>query len=524
MNFKLLFCCAARVTPSSFNMTKDKDKDNPGLLDPAPGAFSGHHEPKMPPSTFSTDPHNPSVSSDNQVKSEKTPVTDTAGAPIGGVDEKDTSSPSSSDANTPNTFSTDEQPKTQPQSDDGTATTPEDDETGWRMVKEPDLGTIHPDLELTDPKRLTRLLALLQNGWTYSHGRGPRHHDNCLWCRGPIESDIDILTHVGKDNSCKNSWPASCLMDWIEQDLDQATGYRLRCPMCSEEFCNLTKKYGKDFKARRGENTEETDPESILKSAWLRCIFFSPAFTREVFTQGKPIILMTGEEAQKLVLLGKEKVIFYQCEGLLDPVEAENKRKWLRRQYGDNLPYTIEQMTQMGIAQSEASAISFAYAQSAENPDRPIIFDKPLRMEPRFDTTWVIIRHGPNQYVMSPFLTEKIDQWIRVPSDVANVPMKSMTAEEFNDMARGDGGLIEAVKGYDAAMDEDIQRHRVIAESWLQQKLTKNKPEGVAGPKYEFWKRVKDAYDVKMNFRLAEEATVEDDGDDDWEDEDEDEV
>ena len=337
-------------------------------------------------------------------------------------------------------------------------------------------------------------------------------------------------------------------MDFIRQGLDSSAGYRIKCPMCSEEFCNLTSKSGSDFKRNQG----NANPSSVLGAAWLRCVLFTPTFAREAcLNHGKEVIVMRGTEVRKLVFLGKEKVIFYQCEGLLDPVESENKRKWLKRQYGGHLPYTVEQMTQMGIAQSEAKAIAYAFTQSTTNLANPPTLDGPLELEPPFDTIWILINHGKNQYIMSPFLSESVNQWIyrpvrqekgvtRTDSREANSTSllgaetkaalmvgaggkgpKEMTAEEFNDLAKENGGLLAAVKEFDASKDEDIKQHRTLAEQWLQHLLAKNKPDGVAGPKYEFLKRVKDAYDVKLNFTVPEEGAGGEG--DDWEDEDEDE-
>ena len=97
--------------------------------------------------------------------------------------------------------------------------------------------------------------------------------------------------------------------------------------------------------------------------------------------------------------------------------------------------------------------------------------------------------------------------------------MKDMTAVEFNALAKDNGGLLAAIRGFEASKDEDITRHRASAEQWLQHTMAKNKPEGVAGPMHVFWQRVKDAYDVKMTFKLGAQEVA---NDDDWEDEDED--
>jgi hypothetical protein len=71
----------------------------------------------------------------------------------------------------------------------------------------PDATEEHHDINMTDPKVVVRLLSLLQNGWTLSRGLGHRESD-CLWCRGPLDSKSQILTH----RKCKNSWAASCIV------------------------------------------------------------------------------------------------------------------------------------------------------------------------------------------------------------------------------------------------------------------------------------------------------------------------
>ncbi|KAJ9609701.1 hypothetical protein H2200_006029 [Cladophialophora chaetospira] len=435
-------------------------------------------------------------------------------------------SPSSSDANSPDTLSTEPQPKTQPQSDDEDLsgygpsqweTTPplapapapvEDKEECWAMIT--DTGTTHPDLDLTDRNTVTRILALIQNGWVLSHGRGPRNHENCLWCRGPIESDVHMLTHVGTDNGskCRNSWPATCLLDWISQELDAVHGYRLKCPMCSTHFYDGSARAAQDFQANQG----TSDPVSVLNTAWLRCQLFSPAFARDAaIKEGKQLIFMKGAEARKLVFLGKEKVIFYRTEGIVDPVEARNKRKWLRKHYGNNLPFTVEQLIGMGIAQSEATAIIQASAPDStiSLPDLPT--DRPLELQPQFDTTWVIIDRGNNQFIMSAFPTQQAHNVIWLPCEVGKCNIKNMTAEEFNTMAKENGGLLAAVKSYDPCKDEDFKRHRVLAEGWLEHLLSKNKPDGVPTLKYELWKRIKEAHDVKLEFTLARDESADDD-------------
>ncbi len=391
------------------------------------------------------------------------------------------------------------------------------------MITEPDPATIHPDLDLTDRNTLTRLLALLQNGWVFSRGRGPRNHDNCLWCRGPIDTDIDMLTHTGTDDGskCRNSWPASCLMDWINQELSGTRSYKMKCPMCSKQFYDAHNKASADFKADQG----RTDHNSVLDAAWLRCQLFSPSFARDsAIKRGKPLIFMKGTEARKLVFLGKEKVIFQRSEGLLDPIETESKKKFLRRHYGDTLPYTVEQLTSMmGVGESEATAIIQTYNKGfpvlpADHPT-----DTPLEVVPQFDTTWVMVDSGTgnNQFVMSVFLTEQAYNVIWLPCELGNCNIKNMNAEEFEAQAKENGGLVAAVKSFDPAKDEDFKRHRVLAEGWLQQVVAKNNPDGVAGPNYHFWKRVKDAHDVKLDFTPTSDESGgagDDEDDDEWED------
>ena len=412
MNLKSLLCCFFRFRPtSSSNMAKDKD--DPDLSPTALADNSGGHQEVTSPPFFNTS------SNEKHYKVTDDPV-NASKSMTGDHDQQNVASPSSSDANTPNTFSTDEQPKTQPQSDDeilghaepaNDMSSPDQEETRWALITDPDSGPSHPDLDLTNVDHLTRIIALLQNGWTFSHGRGPRDHQHCLYCRGPIESDIDIFTHVGKTNSCKNSWPASCLMDWMNQALDGERGYRLKCPMCSEEFCNMRQKYGTDFKTNQGKD----DPESVLNAAWLRCVLFSPVFAREAcLAQGKQLIFMKGSEAKHLVFLGKEKAIFHECEGLMNPTEMASKAAWLKRHYGDHLPFPIPQLQSMGISQTEATAIAQALSQgqstqtleaaadavhaACENAlthlraakaeadsSRPVQI---VELDPRFDSTW----------------------------------------------------------------------------------------------------------------------------------------
>jgi hypothetical protein len=530
MNLKHLLCFTFRFKSSSFNMAKDKDDPD---LSPTPAALAGNDSHQKADSS-------PDANASKPLSAEKHGMPEhNADEPVAMTGEdnhpgpQDKPSPSSSDANTPNTLSTEEQAKPQPQSDvDTVVENPAEHEgsvllrikgrkqPSWAMITEPDPETLHPDLDLTDRNTLTRLLALVQNGWVLSHGRGPRNHDTCLWCRGAIESDVDMLTHVGTDNGskCRNSWPAACLMEWIHQELDVANGHKLKCPMCSADFCGYGTKTAQDFKVNQG----KADGESVLNAAWLRVVLFSPLFAREAaLKEGKQLIFMKGAEAKKLVFLGRSKAIFYQCEGLLDPVESENKRKWLKRQYGDNLPWNVEKLTEMGIAQSEATAIMHAYTQTSASPSNPP-HDGPLELHPRFDTTWVIIDRGNNQFIMSPFLTEQAHNVIRLPVQLGSGVINDMTAAEFNALAKKNGGLLAAIKGFDASQDQDFKQHRMLAEGWIQHLLAKNKRDGVAGPKYEFWKRVKDAHDVNLDFTLAAEEKGVGDNDDDWEDDDDD--
>jgi hypothetical protein len=98
-----------------------------------------------------------------------------------------------------------------------------DDGSAWAMTTEtPD--DPHVPLDLTNPETLTRVLSLLQAGWVIGRGRGPRNHDFCLWCRGPINGEETmIFTHVGAKDGCGNSWPAPCLLDSIKLDIDSVS-------------------------------------------------------------------------------------------------------------------------------------------------------------------------------------------------------------------------------------------------------------------------------------------------------------
>jgi len=225
---------------------------------------------------------------------------------------------------------------------------------------------------------------------------------------------------------------------------------------------------------------------------------------------------MKGTEARKLVLTGKDNTIFSQCEGLMDPVELRRERRCYHGSLG---PHPADDMTSMGISQSEVTAIVNTQAHATSKDRASSDDDKPVELTPQFDTTWVIIDRGNNQFIMSPFLSDQINKTIRAPVALGSGVFRDMTAEEFNNLAKENGGMLAAIKGFQTGKDEDIKHHRVLAEGWLQHLLAKNKPDGVEGPKFEFWKRVKTAYGVKVDCKVAGEADPGDD-EEEWEDDD----
>ncbi|EXJ54958.1 uncharacterized protein A1O5_12869 [Cladophialophora psammophila CBS 110553] len=425
-----------------------------------------------------------------------------------------------------------------------------DGKTSMARFMEPDPETIHPDVDLNDRNNLVRLLALYQSGWEQGRGRGPREHDTCIWCRGPVASNVQILTHVGTSNSCRNSWPATCLMDWINQELDVVRNRVLRCPMCREEFFNIYTQSRADFRANQG----GPDAELVINGAWLRCILFSPIYAREFCVKtGKPIIIIKSEEARKLMLLNREKAIFNPCEGLArTPYEV--KGRWFRRL---NLPDTSATAGQpQPFASAEAPALSSAgqihplYAagqalisagdmsagqaivatqqafasvpslhapaiptnpagqiQALEtselpNPYAPAIplsraekIDEPPK--PAFDTVWVLLDWGNNQFRMAPFLSVQAHA-LKILTEEQGGVVKTMTADEFAAMAKENGGLKAAVTGFKADGVEEMDEMETSGKNWLKKLQPEFSEDGPYASDKTWYKRLVESFRVRL--------------------------
>ncbi|KAH0837238.1 hypothetical protein FOPE_04707 [Fonsecaea pedrosoi] len=361
--------------------------------------------------------------------------------------------------------------ESQTQADDGNSSTTES-EPPATPAKEDDDGivnstafcleldpeTIHPTVDLGDRNNLVRLLALYQSGWERGRGRGPRDHETCIWCRGPVGPNVEVLTHVGRNNSCRNSWPVTCLLDWIQQQLGTVRGHSLRCPMCAEEFYHRYSVTGADFKADQG----GPDAQRVVDAGWLRCTLFGTAYARDFCVKRKkPLIIMESEEARKLVLLNREKYMFNKCEEL--PQTALEGTRWFSR------------VVAADIAQSFGATP--APDSGLPAPVAPVIYPRPVEGEAEkpkntFNMAWMILDHGNNQYRMSPILCLDACCLIVQTEGLGGVT-KTMTAEEFNAMTKARGGLKTVVESFGPDDVTDALEMDASSRLWLAKMLGK---------------------------------------------------
>ncbi|KIY00880.1 uncharacterized protein Z520_03546 [Fonsecaea multimorphosa CBS 102226] len=435
------------------------------------------------------------------------------------MDKSPTGSPAS-DTQTPKTLllSTEAEMDVQTQADKETSKTPESpasptdqDKTSTAFFVEPDPETVHPDVDLTDRNNLVRLLALYQSGWEKGRGRGPRDHETCIWCRGPVAPNVEVLTHVGTSNSCRNSWPATCLLDWINQELGGgARNHVLRCPMCREEFFSLYKAEGADFRADQG----GPDAGRVINAGWLRCILFSPVYARETCVKkGKPLIIIKSEEARKLVLLNTEKIIFNTCEEL--PLTGLGPRKrWIDR------VLAADTSNNSGPLSSSHTFVQDPVAASIVN--HPLVrFEEPPKRT--FDTVWVVLDWGSNQFRMSPLLSLQADA-LKILMEEQGGVVKIMNADEFDAMAKGNGGLAAAVTGFQPDDRAELAEMWESGSVWLSKLLNESSKDGEHASDKEWYERLARAFGSKVNLspEEADDGVREDvpssahDADDEW--------
>lgn len=323
---------------------------------------------------------------------------------------------------------------------------------GGPLIVEPDPDDIHPDIDYTNPANLTRLLALFQNGWILSRGRGPRNQDTCLWCRGDIAEDAEILTHVGSGNSCRNSWPATCLLQWIDDEIDvhHPSSKLLRCPMCREEFYTA---YGFRPKLEFLKVNEAEGGVKLMDAAFTRVVLFSPTFAKEAcLKKGMSLIFMQPEEIKKIGLWGKHRKTFADCEALRlkNPTEDMDYNT-------ASLPeptITTGNLNPFNSVENLAFPVGISGAVPAASSPIPSTNmsangngNQKGEEEQTFDTTWVLIDYGNNEFRITPFLSEQAEA-LKKDMTEHRVTVTMMDAQAFNEEAKKNGGLVAAVKGF----------------------------------------------------------------------------
>ncbi|OAP60293.1 hypothetical protein AYL99_05295 [Fonsecaea erecta] len=401
--------------------------------------------------------------------------------------------------NTPNTLPLSTEVKAEAQSpanhessqthEDLTSLTDHDMSSALFFV-EPDPETIHPNVDLSDRNNLVRLLALYQCGWRQGRGRGPREHETCIWCRGPVAPNVEVLTHVGNSNSCRNSWPATCLLEWIDQELGAAKNHALQCPMCREQFFSCYSTSDPDFRKDQG----GPDAQGVISAAWVRCILFSPLYARETCVKkGKPLIIIKSEEARKLVLLNKEQYIFNGCENLSQKVFVR-MRRLLHRAKGTNILQSSESPS--------ASETLVLNTVASSTRDRPVEEEKQLP-KPPLDTMWALLDWGDNQFRMSPLLAHQAHALKTLTEQQGGV-VKTMNADEFAALAKGNGGLERAVRGFQPDDEAELAAMKVSGTEWLIKMQRESSKEDERASEKEWYERLAEFYQVSVDPETGE--------------------
>lgn len=282
----------------------------------------------------------------------------------------------------------------------------------------------HRDLDRSSIPNLVRLIGLMQAGWTISRGNGPRHHAHCLWCRGALSEHTEIIVHThsksGGGPACQNAWAASCFMEFVNYEYDQATARSLSCPMCRSTFhtragttrqrpphhhllpeapFDIAQIYPHYHPRPEAHDFELTTHDAI--PALVRIVMYNPASVLEAVWNGKTVTVMSRDEVAKLTLFGRNKDMFDLLDGVMTAAKSDNKRVFL---------------------------------------------------------TWAVIDWGNNEYRACPLLPrqEAALQEIMATNWVETV--KDVSAKMLEDQAMRNGGLATAVAAFTPdAQDQDIQ-------------------------------------------------------------------
>jgi len=261
----------------------------------------------------------------------------------------------------------------------------------------------HPRFDRSNKQHVARLVSLLLKDWRLEKGQGPRNHDFCLYCRGDLTHDCEIFVH--EDGQCRNGWPLSCFLEWLEIEL--AGGRPIRCPVCRATIV--------------GPNTLEafcraSEPRPDPPVALLRFALFSPDFVLQCgLLEKRPIIFMEHSTQNNL-----SKKLFNGDAALFSIFQAITHRP--------------------GSPNIEFNLLCYQY------PDTP----SPSTVFPAL----VLVDCGHNIFRMCTFLPREMED-LRSKLVAGGANVRLMSGDSFDRAAELNGGLALALNGI-AAGDLDI--------------------------------------------------------------------
>jgi len=224
--------------------------------------------------------------------------------------------------------------------------------------------------------------------------------------------------------------------------------------MCREDFYSA---YGESDGLEYLEIREPRDGINLMDTAFVRFILFSPIYIKEAYLkEGKILIFMQAEDIKKIGLWGKERKFFADCEGInLMGSFREMDFKMLEVPESDgavvnvdanNTTETPPPWSAIKLAVANAGAAFLAHAV----PNTEAVVDANVNVkknQPVFDTTWVLIDYGNNEFRMAPFLTDQAKALKRDLTEDKG-PVRTINAEIFNVEAKKNGGLLAAVQNF----------------------------------------------------------------------------
>ncbi|OQV04093.1 hypothetical protein CLAIMM_09036 [Cladophialophora immunda] len=141
---------------------------------------------------------------------------------------------------------------------------------------------------------------------------------------------------------------------------------------------------------------------------------------------------------------------------------------------------------------------------------------------------WVLIDWGNNQFRMSPFLTLQAAA-LKIQTEEQGGIVKSMNADEFNALAKANGGLKAVVTTFRPDDADERAEMEKSGSEWLMEMVGEASDDGEHAADKQWYRRVAQAY--RVNIHQATEGDgdhdgviglagtgVQMEGDDEWED------